>query len=163
MKYCGCLPLRDICPYMRSSGVREQPWVHEHPAHPDEEGRGPLHHPETAGERLLSHGSFELKSNFKATSDLRENPLVTVLGSHAAMTCQIVVGSIQLWSVWFKRNVQHLNQVFMSDPVNWRLLEQVMKHTESCVASIGHFDNHTCWQVIPFHLVLGAWTLVLGT
>ena len=22
-----------------------------------------------------------------------------------------------------------------------------MKHTESCVASIGHFDNHTCWQV----------------
>ena len=28
----------------------------------------------------------------QATSDIRENPLVTVLGSHAAMTCQIVVG-----------------------------------------------------------------------
>jgi len=48
----------------------------------------------------------------QATSDLRENPKVTVLGSHAAMTCQIVI----------------------------------MKHTESRVASIGHFDNHTCWQ-----------------
>ena len=142
--------LFEISAHIRSSGVREQPWVHEHPAHPDEEGRGPLHHPETAGERLLSHGSFELKSNFKATSDLRENPLVTVLGSHAAMTCQIVVGLIQPECRAF-------------DPVNWRLLEQVMKHTESCVASIGHFDNHTCWQVIPFHLVLGAWTLVLGT
>ena len=39
---------------------------------------------------------FSLACYFKscqATSDLRENPLVTVLGSHAAMTCQIVVGN----------------------------------------------------------------------
>ena len=39
---------------------------------------------------------FSLTCYFKscqATSDLRENPLVTVLGSHAAMTCQIVVGN----------------------------------------------------------------------
>lgn len=48
----------------------------------------------------------------QATSDIRENPMVTYLGSHAAMTCQIVV----------------------------------MRHSESGVASIGHFDNHTCWQ-----------------
>ena len=39
--------------------------------------------------------AFQLRFNFQATSDLRENPLVTVLGSHAAMTCQIVVGLIQ--------------------------------------------------------------------
>ena len=32
------------------AGVREQPAVHEHTAHPDEEGRRPLHHPEAAGE-----------------------------------------------------------------------------------------------------------------
>ena len=35
-----------------------------------------------------------------------------ILGSHAAMTCHIVV----------------------------------MRHTESNVASIGHFDNFSCWQ-----------------
>ena len=39
------------------SGVREQLGVHEHPTHPDEEGRGPLHHPETAGEQQLPAGS----------------------------------------------------------------------------------------------------------
>ena len=37
---------------------------------------------------------------------------MTVIGSHAAMTCHIVV----------------------------------MRHTESNVASLGHFDNFSCWQ-----------------
>ena len=37
---------------------------------------------------------------------------MTIIGSHAAKTCQIVV----------------------------------MKHTESGVASLGHFDNFSCWQ-----------------
>ena len=37
---------------------------------------------------------------------------VQIIGSHAAMTCQIVV----------------------------------MRHTESGVASLGHFDNFSCWQ-----------------
>ena len=37
---------------------------------------------------------------------------VQVIGSHAAMTCHIVV----------------------------------MRHTESGVASLGHFDNFSCWQ-----------------
>ena len=50
-----------------------------------------------------------LKPDLQATSDLRENPLVTVLGSHAAMTCQIVVGN-------FAMNVMHLNQ-------RWRMIE----------------------------------------
>jgi len=48
----------------------------------------------------------------QATSDLRENPKVQILGSHAAMTCHIVL----------------------------------MRHTETNVASIGHFDNFSCWQ-----------------
>jgi len=61
---------------------------------------------------MKREGCLFITQRRQATSDIRENPLVTVLGSHAAMTCQIVV----------------------------------MKHTESCVASIGHFDNHTCWQ-----------------
>lgn len=37
---------------------------------------------------------------------------VTIIGSHAAKTCHIVV----------------------------------MRHTESGVASLGHFDNFSCWQ-----------------
>ena len=37
---------------------------------------------------------------------------VSIIGSHAAKTCQIVV----------------------------------MRHTESGVASLGHFDNFSCWQ-----------------
>lgn len=61
---------------------------------------------------MAREGCLFITQRRQATSDLRENPKVWVLGSHAAMTCQIIV----------------------------------MKHTESRVASIGHFDNHTCWQ-----------------
>lgn len=61
---------------------------------------------------MKREGVLFLTQRRQATSDLRENPNVTVLGSHAAMTCQIIV----------------------------------MKHSESGVASLGHFDNHTCWQ-----------------
>jgi len=61
---------------------------------------------------MKREGVLFITQRRQATSDLRENPKVTVLGSHAAMTCHIVM----------------------------------MKHSESCVASIGHFDNHTCWQ-----------------
>ena len=76
---------------------------------------------------LKREGVLFITQRRQATSDLRENPKVkseinislnisflqvTILGSHAAMTCHIVV----------------------------------MRHTESCVASIGHFDNFSCWQ-----------------
>lgn len=71
-----------------------------------------------------------IKQRQQATSDYRENPnvrwigmrlpsdqvafqqLVIVLGSHAAMTCHIVV----------------------------------MRHVDSGVVSLGHFDNFCCWQ-----------------
>ena len=95
------------------SDLWEQPGVHEHATHPDEERGLPLHHSKAAGgsrgPRLLKirYAKLQLvldKRNIfllfftqklfhtQATSDIRENPLVTVLGSHAAMTCQIVVG-----------------------------------------------------------------------
>jgi len=61
---------------------------------------------------LKRTGVLFLTQRRQATSDLRENPAVTVIGSHAAMTCHIVV----------------------------------MRHTESNVASLGHFDNFSCWQ-----------------
>ena len=92
------------------SDLWEQPGVHKHATHPDEERGLPLHHPKEAGgsrwPRLrfakMQLGLDKKKPFFptltqklfhtQATSDIRENPLVTVLGSHAAMTCQIVVG-----------------------------------------------------------------------
>ena len=61
---------------------------------------------------LKRDGVLFLTQRRQATSDIRENPKVTIIGSHAAKTCQIVV----------------------------------MKHTESGVASLGHFDNFSCWQ-----------------
>jgi len=61
---------------------------------------------------LKRDGVLFITQRRQATSDLRENPKVKILGSHAAMTCHIVV----------------------------------MRHTESYVASIGHFDNFSCWQ-----------------
>jgi len=61
---------------------------------------------------LKREGVLFITQRRQATSDLRENPKVQILGSHAAMTCHIVV----------------------------------MRHTESKVASIGHFDNFSCWQ-----------------
>jgi len=61
---------------------------------------------------LKRDGVLFITQRRQATSDLRENPKVQILGSHAAMTCHIVV----------------------------------MRHTESNVASIGHFDNFSCWQ-----------------
>ena len=77
---------------------------------------------------LKRDGVLFLTQRRQATSDLRENPKVIpyllfiqivrfslqvqIIGSHAAMTCQIVV----------------------------------MRHTESGVASLGHFDNFSCWQ-----------------
>ena len=53
-----------------------------------------------------------IKQRQQATSDYRENPKVRWLGSHAAMTCHIVV----------------------------------MRHRQSGVVSLGHFDNFCCWQ-----------------
>merc|ERR1712088_528589 len=61
---------------------------------------------------LKRDGVLFLTQRRQATSDIRENPKVTIIGSHAAKTCQIVV----------------------------------MRHTESGVASLGHFDNFSCWQ-----------------
>jgi len=61
---------------------------------------------------LKREGVLFITQRRQATSDIRENPKVQLLGSHAAMTCQIVL----------------------------------MRHTESNVASIGHFDNFSCWQ-----------------
>eukprot|EP00092_Neocalanus_flemingeri_P010107 GFUD01010891.1.p1 GENE.GFUD01010891.1~~GFUD01010891.1.p1 ORF type:complete len:361 (+),score=104.28 GFUD01010891.1:33-1115(+) len=61
---------------------------------------------------LKRDGVLFITQRRQATSDLRENPKVQLLGSHAALTCQIVL----------------------------------MRHTESRVASIGHFDNFSCWQ-----------------
>jgi len=61
---------------------------------------------------LKRDGVLFITQRRQATSDIRENPKVQLLGSHAAMTCHIVV----------------------------------MKHSESGVASIGHFDNFSCWQ-----------------
>ena len=56
-------------------------------------------YPSLSSASSISDGIFLTKSlqnqklfHTQATSDIRENPLVTVLGSHAAMTCQIVVG-----------------------------------------------------------------------
>lgn len=61
---------------------------------------------------LKREGVLFLTQRRQATSDIRENPLVQIIGSHAAMTCHIVI----------------------------------MRHTESHVASLGHFDNFSCWQ-----------------
>jgi len=61
---------------------------------------------------LKRDGVLFLTQRRQATSDIRENPAVQILGSHAAMTCHIVI----------------------------------MRHTESHVASLGHFDNFSCWQ-----------------
>lgn len=61
---------------------------------------------------LKRDGVLFLTQRRQATSDIRENPKVQIIGSHAAKTCHIVV----------------------------------MKHTESGVASLGHFDNFSCWQ-----------------
>jgi len=61
---------------------------------------------------LKRDGVLFITQRRQATSDIRENPKVQILGSHAAMTCHIVL----------------------------------MRHTESNVASIGHFDNFSCWQ-----------------
>jgi len=61
---------------------------------------------------LKRDGVLFLTQRRQATSDIRENPAVQIIGSHAAMTCQIVI----------------------------------MRHTESHVASLGHFDNFSCWQ-----------------
>jgi len=61
---------------------------------------------------LKRDGVLFITQRRQATSDIRENPKVKILGSHAAMTCHIVI----------------------------------MRHTESNVASIGHFDNFSCWQ-----------------
>jgi len=61
---------------------------------------------------LKRDGVLFITQRRQATSDIRENPKVQILGSHAAMTCHIVM----------------------------------MRHTESEVASIGHFDNFSCWQ-----------------
>lgn len=61
---------------------------------------------------LKREGVLFITQRRQATSDIRENPKVQILGSHAAMTCHIVM----------------------------------MRHTESEVASIGHFDNFSCWQ-----------------
>jgi len=61
---------------------------------------------------LQREGVLFITQRRQATSDLRENKKVKILGSHAAMTCHIVI----------------------------------MRHTESRVSSIGHFDNFSCWQ-----------------
>jgi len=61
---------------------------------------------------LKRDGVLFLTQRRQATSDIRENPAVQIIGSHAAMTCHIVI----------------------------------MRHTESHVASLGHFDNFSCWQ-----------------
>jgi len=71
-----------------------------------------LHFTNTPHTPLKREGVLFITQRRQATSDIRENPKVQILGSHAAMTCHIVV----------------------------------MKHTESGVASIGHFDNFCCWQ-----------------
>jgi len=61
---------------------------------------------------LQRDGVLFITQRRQATSDIRENRKIKILGSHAAMTCHIVM----------------------------------MKHTESRVCSIGHFDNFSCWQ-----------------
>jgi len=61
---------------------------------------------------LPRDGVLFLTQRRQATSDIRENSAVQVIGSHAAMTCHIVI----------------------------------MRHTESHVCSLGHFDNFSCWQ-----------------
>jgi len=71
-----------------------------------------LHFTNTPHTPLKREGVLFITQRRQATSDIRENPKVQILGSHAAMTCHIVV----------------------------------MRHTESNVASIGHFDNFSCWQ-----------------
>ena len=66
-----------------------------------------------------SQSQFDLRENPKVSNNIEGGNInicfnfqVQILGSHAAMTCHIVV----------------------------------MRHTESNVASIGHFDNFSCWQ-----------------
>jgi len=61
---------------------------------------------------LKRDGVLFLTQRRQATSDVRENPSVAILGSAAAMTCHVVI----------------------------------LRHTESHVASLGHFDNFSCWQ-----------------
>jgi len=61
---------------------------------------------------LAREGVLFITQRRQATSDLRENPKVQIVGSNAGRSCNIVV----------------------------------MRHTASKVASLGHFDNFSCWQ-----------------
>lgn len=66
----------------------------------------------TPNKPLKRDGVLFITQRRQATSDLRENPKVKIVGSNAGRSCNIVV----------------------------------MRHTESYVASVGHFDNFSCWQ-----------------